>query len=68
MYRYLFLNKHLINVRTNEENIIQNFFRFIEGGAGAGPSHRLRLRPKSTGYDQLRSATLMLSATVQVIL
>ena len=46
-------NQHLINVRTNEENIIQNLFCFIK--AGAGPLHRLRLRQKSTG-----SATLLL--------
>ena len=26
----------------NGDNIIKNFFCFIEGGAGAGPSHRLR--------------------------
>ena len=31
---------------TNEENIIQNFICFT--------LHRLRLRPKSTGSDQLR--------------
>ena len=31
-------------VGTNEEDIIQNFFCFIQGGARAGPSHRLRLR------------------------
>ena len=40
---------------TNEENIIENFVCFIDGGAGAGPLHRLRLRPKSTG-----SATLFM--------
>ena len=35
-----------------EENIIENFVCIIEGGAGAGPLHRLR--PKSTGFDRLR--------------
>ena len=39
--------KHLINVLTNGENIILNLFCFIQGGAGAGPLHRLRLLPKS---------------------
>ena len=36
-------------VTTSEENSIQNFFCVIQGWAGAGPSHRLRLRPKSNG-------------------
>ena len=39
-------------LEQTEENIRQNFFYFIYGGAG--PLHRLRLRPKSTG-----SATLV---------
>ena len=51
-----FFNKHLINTGTNRENIIQNFFGLfkVEPEPRAGPSHRLRLRPKSTGSDRLR--------------
>ena len=38
-------------LEQTEENIRQNFFYFIYGGAG--PLHRLRLRPKRTGSAPL---------------
>ena len=41
---------------TNEQNIIENFVCFkVEPEPGAGPLHRLRLRPKSTGSGRLRN-------------
>ena len=34
IFKYLFFYCPLINIGTNEENIIKNFFCFISGGAG----------------------------------
>ena len=36
MYKFLFFKYPFINVGTDEENIIENFVCFINGGAGAG--------------------------------
>ena len=63
-YQYSFFKLPFINVGINEENIIENFVCFIYGGAGAGPLHQPRLRPKSTGtvLAPTGSATLLLNS------
>ena len=38
----VFYNLPFINVKTSQENSVQNFFLLILTGAGAGPSSRLR--------------------------
>ena len=42
LFSISFFYKHLINVETNGENIIQNFFCFFLRWSQSKPSHRLR--------------------------